>query len=122
MNFLYALILSITILSTSAFALESDYSKPWCASIGGRDNVAIKVDGVVSAYVDCLTDGVAYEVDFAPKWQEAVGQSHHYASITGKTPGIALIRLSVADDKYIKRLNDTARYFGWHCLKIITLP
>jgi len=120
-NFLYAGILSILFLS-SAYSAESDYSKPWCASIGGRYNVPVKVDGVVTAYVDCLTESHAFEVDFASKFYESVGQSHYYAAITGKQPGIALIRLSVADDKYVKRLNETAKYFGWHCLKIITLP
>lgn len=40
---------------------------------------------------DVLTDTHAWEIDFAEKWAEAIGQSLHYAEITNKKPGIVLI-------------------------------
>lgn len=51
--------------------------------------------------VDCLTDEYAVEFDFAPKWAEAIGQSLHYARMSGKKPGIVLIAESKKDWKYL---------------------
>ncbi len=41
--------------------------------------------------VDILTDNYAYEVDWAPKWAESIGQSLYYAELTDKKPGIILL-------------------------------
>ncbi|MCD4667316.1 MAG: hypothetical protein K8R44_01770, partial [Sulfurimonas sp.] len=41
--------------------------------------------------VDCLTDEYAIEVDFAKKWAEGIGQSLHYAHMTGKKPAVGFI-------------------------------
>lgn len=51
--------------------------------------------------VDCLTDEYAVEFDFANKWAEAIGQSLHYARMSGKKPGIVLIAESKKDWKYL---------------------
>lgn len=40
---------------------------------------------------DCVTDTHAVEIEKANKWAEAIGQSLHYAVLTGKRPGIVLI-------------------------------
>ena len=45
---------------------------------------------------DCITQTHVWEVDRGHKWAEALGQSLHYARLTGKQPGIALIAPSEA--------------------------
>ena len=54
--------------------------------------------------VDCVTEYIAVEVDFAYKWAESIGQSRHYASILGLFPVIWLIMESDKDCKYLLRL------------------
>ncbi len=54
--------------------------------------------------VDCLTDEYAIEFDFAPKWAEAIGQSLHYAYMTGRHPAIYIIMESRHDKRYIASL------------------
>lgn len=48
--------------------------------------------------IDCLMDEYAIEFDFANKWAEAIGQSLHYAFMSGKKAGIVLI---VENDKQL---------------------
>lgn len=55
--------------------------------------------------VDCLTPTHAIEYDFARKWAEAIGQSLHYARMTGKAAGIVIIYKGSKDDRYMTRLN-----------------
>lgn len=43
------------------------------------------------SYVDVLTPTHAIEVDYGPKWKEAVGQALFYAITTEKQPGIILL-------------------------------
>lgn len=100
-QFLAALLLLFT---TTAYALESDYSAPWCVLQGGEHEKRL-ADGT---RVDCLTTQYAIEVDFATKWYEAVGQALHYARMTGKQPGIMLI-VGAGEDVYFDRLSVVAQ-------------
>ena len=60
---------------------------------------------------DILTATHAIEVDFAKKWAEAIGQSLHYALHTGKKPAVALILLSLSENKYVERVrNISSKY------------
>lgn len=61
--------------------------------------------------VDCLTDEYAIEVDFAKKWAEGIGQSLHYAHMTGKKPAIGFIMDVEKDERYFKRLNILAEKY-----------
>lgn len=55
--------------------------------------------------VDCLTDKLAVEVDFAPKWAECIGQALYYGKMTGKRPACVLImERGEKDLKYLNRL------------------
>jgi hypothetical protein len=76
----------LLLLPLTVFAAERDYQLPWCASQGGKP-VSLP-DGT---FADCVTATHAIEVDFAPKWAEAIGQSLHYARVTQKRPGVLLI-------------------------------
>lgn len=41
--------------------------------------------------VDLLSKTYAIEVDWAPKWAEAIGQSIHYSLLTDKKPAVILL-------------------------------
>ena len=61
---------------------------------------------------DCLTDDYAIEVDFSHKWAEAIGQSLHYASMTGQQAGIVLIVEENKDKKHLKRLEQVIEFYA----------
>jgi hypothetical protein len=56
-----------------------------------------------STRVDILTPELAIEVDWARKWAEAIGQSLYYAAVTGKKPGVVLLRRKKTDERYVSR-------------------
>ena len=87
---------------------EKAYQKAWCAKNGGV------TEHVVSggSRVDCLTDTHAVEVDFARKWQEAIGQSLYYGEKTGRTPAILLIMEKEDDKRFLGRLWYTIKKKG----------
>jgi hypothetical protein len=84
-------VLAIVLVTTTAEAKriehEDVHNRAWCADQGGVAEVVL----ADRTRVDCETLGYAIEADFADKWPEAVGQSVHYARMTGKLPGILLI-------------------------------
>jgi len=86
---------------------EKYYQQQWCEHRGQME-VALP-DGT---RVDCLTQTSAVEMDFAPKWTEAIGQSLYYSLQTGKRAGIVLIMESEKDVKYLIRMNSTIKHFG----------
>jgi len=95
------LIAMLLISSTVHAENERYYQDKFCAGIGVTEKV---LDD--RTRVDCLTFGMAIEVDWAYHWQESGFQAIHYALKTGKRPGIALIMKSEADCKYLHRLNN----------------
>ena len=62
--------------------------------------------------VDCLTERVAWEYDYAPKYHEALGQALHYGARTDRQPGVILIIKSPRERIYLKRLRQTIEHFG----------
>lgn len=54
--------------------------------------------------VDILTEDVAYEVDFAVKWAEGIGQALHYSTMTDRDAGLILIIEKSTDEKYVQRV------------------
>lgn len=101
--------------SATAFAAhkmpERTYQKMYCPY-----NAEVKLSD--NTRVDCLTDRYAIEFDFAPKWAEALGQSLHYARMTGRTPAIFLILEHETDMRYVKRLKPLCKKYGV-CLTLI---
>lgn len=61
--------------------------------------------------VDCLTEEYAIEDDFGSKWAEAIGQSLHYARLTGRKAGIHLIMEKRSDNRYYNRLMDNIKFY-----------
>ncbi len=80
---------------------ESEYQKQWCEKRGGEIEYRLH-DGT---RVDCLTDKLAVEVDFAPKWHECIGQALYYAQQTKRIPACVLILENpIKDMRYVYRL------------------
>ena len=92
--------------STQEKINEKWYQERWCAKQGGETEVQLRD----KTRCDCLTDDHAVEVDFAPKWAEAIGQSLHYAKMTGGQAGILLIVEQHKDKKYLTRLQGAIDY------------
>lgn len=91
-------------------AAERDYQKAWCDAHGGKMEVTMPDN----TRADCVTATHAIEFDFAPKWAEAIGQSLHYAALTGKQAGVVLI-MAPGDEKFRSRFLTTTASF---CLRI----
>ncbi len=86
---------------------EKVYQEEFCREMDGRMEVAF--DGVRA---DCVTANYAIEVEFAPKWKDAVGQSLLYGLLLKKQPGIALIMEEESDDaKNYDRLIDVIKRY-----------
>ena len=86
------------ILGISNGKREKDYQAEWC-----RGQVEVTLSDRTRA--DCLTETHAIEIEFASKWKNAIGQSLHYALMTGKKAGIALIISKETDQRYLDQLN-----------------
>lgn len=61
---------------------------------------------------DLLTDEIAFEADWSHKWAEGVGQSLHYALMTGRRPGLILLAKDPAAEW--RHLVRAARVCGAH--------
>ena len=107
MRLLIVVLLCLTPIVSEA--VESDYSKPWCAIMSGQYQ-AVTTDGT---RVDCLTTTTAWEIEFASHWYEGVGQMFYYATMTNRKPGLVLIVLTADDQKYVDRFVKTMQSWGW---------
>lgn len=80
---------------------EREYQTRWCKAHKGITEYRLN-DGT---RVDCLTDKLAVEVDFAPKWHECIGQALYYAQKTRRVPACVLIIENPEKDmKFVYRL------------------
>ena len=79
---------------------EAYYQDKWCSANSG----ITEYENKDYTRVDCLTDTHAVEFDFAKKWAESIGQSLHYARMTGKKAGIVLIIEKDKDMVYYNRI------------------
>ncbi|GGF27359.1 hypothetical protein [Echinicola rosea] len=84
---------------------EKDYADTIQTLIGGEREYAVQ-----SGRVDLLTDEHAFEVEWANKWKDAIGQSLWYGLQTNRKPGIVLILRSKKDYKYYIQLNSALSY------------
>ncbi len=102
------LIVYLVLSAASAFGAvhpERWYQERFCDSVGGRMEVILSD----KTRPDRLTPDRAWEVDFARKWAESIGQSLHYARMTGRKPGIVLIIETLGDIRYIETLTNTIK-------------
>lgn len=96
--------------------VERDYQIKFCEQVKGIMEVRL----LDATRVDCLTEEYAIEVEYARKWAEAVGQSLHYAIMTGKKPGIALILKNKMEEEayYYNRVKNLADKYDIRVWKI----
>ncbi len=105
------IILTFIIISTnytfaqSSKLYEKDYADYIQSLIGG-----VREYSVQGGRVDLLTKEFAFEVEWANKWKNAIGQSIWYGLQTNRKPGIILIMKSKNDYKYFLQLNTALRY------------
>lgn len=63
--------------------------------------------------VDLLNKEYAIEVDWAPKWAEAIGQSLYYSTVTELEPGIILLVKDISKEaRYVYRCQTVAAKYG----------
>ena len=100
------LLLALTLVGCAHAPLhEKDYQRWWCDRNKGEMEHRLP-DG---ARVDCLTAEYAVEVEYAPKWAEAIGQALYYAQKTGRKPGVVVIVSNHRDERSLKRLRSVAK-------------
>ena len=87
---------------------ESAYRDAWCAKARGQTEFVLRD----KTRVDCLTANYAVEIEFAPKWKNAVGQALHYARLSGEQPAIVLIIEKEKQWKYYRSLQKIAKKDG----------
>lgn len=87
---------------------EAYYQDKWCSVNKGQTEYRLED----YTRVDCLTDTHAIEFDFANKWAESIGQSLHYARMTGKKAGIVLIIEKDKDMVYYNRIKPLCDELG----------
>lgn len=66
---------------------EAQHAQQIAADMKGRTEVVLWD----RTRVDILTPTHAWEVDWAPKWAESIGQSLYYSELTDRKPGIILL-------------------------------
>lgn len=103
--------LALLVAARASPAAESDYRDAWCSANAGKPELVLDD----RTRVDCVTATHAVEVEFAPKWAEAVGQALYYSAKTGKRPGILLILKEPAERRFLERL---FRVIAGQCLPI----
>lgn len=93
------------ILSTTAHAKypESFYQDKVAETLGGQ----VEVRTEYNTRIDILTEDRAIEVDFSHKWAEAIGQSLHYSTVTGKKATIVLVLKRRTWKRHLEILNKT---------------
>lgn len=106
------LIIGIVLIAGTAWGkhlfLERHYQDIWCADRGGQVEVR-QVDGT---RVDCLTEDMAVEVDFAShKIYEGISQALHYGMLTGKQAALLLIVEKPGDWKYVNRARTLIKFY-----------
>lgn len=84
---------------------EKTYQQVFARGAGGEVETVMP-DG---SRCDVLTPTHAIEVDFAPKWCEAIGQSLFYGIQTNRKPGILIILENPDDRRFLIRLGTVIR-------------
>ena len=106
-SLLLFILLHTSNLNSASRPGEVWYQQVWCEGRGGKIEQRLP-DG---RRVDCLTEHYAIEMDFASKWQEAIGQSLDYAMLTGKKAGVVLILNSESDQQHWDRLQRVVNHY-----------
>jgi len=86
---------------------EQDHSKYIQTLIGGKREVVVE-----GGRIDLLLEDYAFEIEWAAKWKESIGQALWYGLNTNRKPAIILLSQDLNDYKYLIRLNTSLEYAG----------
>lgn len=101
----FLILISLPVEAAQRIYSEKIYQAQWCKAHSGILEYRLGDN----TRVDCLTDTLAVEFDFANKWAECVGQSQYYGLKTNKQAACVLImERGEKDIKYLKRLRKVA--------------
>lgn len=96
---------SLPAMAKQRIYAERVYQTQWCKAHNGKMEYRLND----KARVDCVTDTLAVEFDFANKWAECVGQALYYGRQTKKQPACVLIMENGEKDlRYLYRLRRAA--------------
>lgn len=102
------LAIALLLVSSVAFAqTEADH----CRRLAPQYHAQSEVRMWDGTRVDLLNDEYAFEVDFARKWAEGVGQAVYYGQLTGKKPGLILLAQK-NEARFVYRAQTTAARAG----------
>ena len=88
--------------------------RQWCDHLAQQWGAEVEVRTPDGSRVDLLIPGgEAWEVDFAPKWAQGVGQALYYSAATHQPPGLVLImREPAKQQKYYLRALVVCHKYG----------
>lgn len=102
---MFLLLIVILPVEAKRIYAEKVYQTQWCNAHNGSMEYRLND----KARVDCMTDTLAVEFDFANKWAECVGQALYYGRQTKKQPACVLIMENGEKDlRYLYRLRRAA--------------
>lgn len=102
---MFLLLIVILPVEAKRIYAEKVYQMQWCNQHNGIMEYTLSD----KARVDCVTDTLAVEFDFANKWAECVGQALYYGRQTNKQPACVLIMENGEKDlRYLYRLRRAA--------------
>ena len=105
--------LSLGILLALPYYAEATHPERWYA-----ERAAAEYNGILELRMpdgtrcDIVTERHAIEVEFAPKWKEAIGQSLHYAAQTDRIAGILLILVEPNEERYLESLREVIAHYS----------
>lgn len=100
---------------------ETDYSRWLAAEHNGTPEFRLPD----ASRIDIVTADVAWEVEWAAKWEQAFGQSAFYAAATGLKPGIWLLKRKDDDEDYQRCLATIWFYRAHGCpieFRVLEIP
>jgi len=99
---------SESVLAGPAYQTEFDFVKEQCEIWEGEQDYLLQDQ----TRVDCMTEEMAVEFEFADNWKRALGPALHASSRTGKAAAIAMILRRESDEAYVKELMAVKKNFG----------
>lgn len=92
-----AIVLVLLLVTDGHTTSEAQYNAAFCQKVGGITEKWYPVlYGGTGLFVDCETEKIAYEMDFAGK-REIFLQAQEYGQISGKQPGAVIIVENLED-------------------------
>lgn len=102
------LIVALLLINSVSFAqTEADH----CRRLAPKYGADLEVRMWDGTRVDLMNSEYAFEVDFAHKWAEGVGQAVYYGHLTGKKPGLILLSQK-NEARFVYRAQTTAAAAG----------